>query len=48
MLNFSESTIAVMLQTDSKKIDRKKRQINKKLFDEERASTLKTNLQAYI
>ncbi len=48
MLNFSESTIAVMLHTDSKKIDRKKRQINKKLFDEERASTLKTNLQAYI
>ena len=48
MLNFSESTIAVMLQTDSKKIDRKKRQINKKLFDEESASTLKVNLQAYI
>ena len=48
MLNFSESTIAVMLHTDSKKIDRKKRQINKKLFDEERASTLKVNLQAYI
>ena len=48
MLNFSESTIAVMLHADSKKIDRKKRQINKKLFDEERASTLKTNLQAYI
>ena len=48
MLNFSESTIAVMLQTDSKKIDRKERQINKKLFDEESASTLKVNLQAFI
>ena len=47
MLDISESMMAFALNTDRTRIDRVKRQANKKLFGEENASALKSNLRLY-
>ena len=47
MLDISESMMAFALNTDRKRIDRVKRQANKKLFGEDNASALKSNLRLY-
>ena len=47
MLGISESMMAFALDTDSRRVDRVKRQANKKLFGEDNARTLKSNLQPY-
>ena len=47
MLGISESMMAFALDTDGRRIDRVKRQANKKLFGEDNARTLKSNLQPY-
>ena len=47
MLDVSESMMAFALNTDRKRIDRVKRQANKKLFGEDNASALKSNLRLY-
>ena len=44
IMDFPERMMAEALNTDGKHIDRKKRQINKKLFSEDKASSLKNNL----
>ena len=44
MMGFSERMMAEALKTEGKHIDKKKRQINKKLFDDGKASSLKGNL----
>ena len=46
-LGFTESMMALALEADNKYIDRKKRQINNKLFQDDKSSTLKGNLQLY-
>ena len=46
-LGFTESMMALALDADNKYIDRKKRQINNKLFQDDKSSTLKGNLQLY-
>ena len=43
-LDFPERMMAEALNIDSRQVDRKKRQINKKLFNEDNASTLRKNL----
>jgi len=43
-LDFPERMMAEALNIDSRQVDRKKRQINKKLFREDNASTLRKNL----
>ena len=48
VLDISESLMAFVLDTDSRRIDRVKRQANKKLFGEDKASTLKGNLRPYF
>lgn len=48
MLDISESMMAVALSTDSRRVDRVKRQANKKLFGEDNASKLKSNLRPYF
>ena len=48
MLDISESMMAVALNTDSRRVDRIKRQANKKLFGEDNASKLKSNLRPYF
>ena len=47
MLGISESMMAFALDTDGRRVDRVKRQANKKLFGEDNARTLKSNLQPY-
>ena len=47
MLGISESMMAFALDTDNRRVDRVKRQANKKLFGEDNARTLKSNLQPY-
>ena len=47
-LGFSERMMSVVLGTDGRSIDRKKRQINKKLFQTDNSSSLKENLSPYI
>ena len=47
-MGFAEREMATTLEVDGKKIDRKKRQINKKLFRDDSSSTLKDNLKPYI
>ena len=47
MLRISESMMAFALDTDGRRVDRVKRQANKKLFGEDNARTLKSNLQPY-
>ncbi|MBQ4483521.1 MAG: hypothetical protein II934_00750 [Prevotella sp.] len=47
-LNIAERMMALALGTDSKRIDRLKRQANKTLFGESSAKTLRENLQAYF
>jgi len=47
-LDISESMMAVALNTDSRRVDRIKRQANKKLFGEDNASKLKSNLRPYF
>ncbi|MBQ6062050.1 MAG: hypothetical protein IJK87_00280 [Prevotella sp.] len=48
MLGFSERMMAEALKTDGKQVDRRKRQINKKLFHEDNASSLKVNLLRFL
>ena len=43
-LDFPERMMAEALNIDSRQVDRKKRQINKKLYNEDNASTLRKNL----
>ena len=48
VLDISESMMAFALETDRKRVDRVKRQANKKLFSEDNASKLKSNLRPYF
>lgn len=48
VLDISESMMAFALGTDRKRVDRVKRQANKKLFSEDNASMLKSNLRPYF
>jgi hypothetical protein len=47
MLGISESMMAFALDSDNRRVDRVKRQANKKLFGEDNARTLKSNLRLY-
>jgi hypothetical protein len=47
MLGISESMMAFALDSDNRRVDRVKRQANKKLFGEDNASALKSNLRLY-
>ncbi|MBQ4173502.1 MAG: hypothetical protein II597_01795 [Prevotella sp.] len=48
VLDISESMMAFAMETNGKRIDRLKRQANKKLFREDNASTLKNRLLFYF
>ena len=48
VMDISESMMAYALKTDAKRIDRVKRQANKRLFGEDKASSLKSNLRPYF
>ena len=47
-MDFKERMMAVALKTDSKRIDRAKRQANRILFNEDNASTLKSHLKLFF